>query len=365
MNQSIYNQEPWLAVNFSLFFPGIGQIYSGKRSRGWLLIICSCLCLVLGGWLVFSPTGNTRIGMLFCLAYWLIYIWNFFDAHRCAREANTSEFETARKSSKDPWLAVFLSRFIFPGVGHIYIGKIWLGILLIIIFIIALLIPFLNLLVFGFVIYDAYRISPVHRQISKKFLLSIFAAIIITAAFNIYNPLFMKKFIAESRYISSGSMLPTLQIHDRLIIDKWSYHFQEPQRRDIVIFLPTEALEELYSEAFISRIIGLPGETIELKNGKVYVNNKPLEENYLTSNLNPTETVPENFKYQQTRIDVCPPDRRFLSQPITIPENSYIVMGDNRNNSFDSRCWGYVPRSHITGKVLKRFWPLDSSGKIE
>ncbi|NES07735.1 MAG: signal peptidase I [Okeania sp. SIO2F4] len=67
-------------------------------------------------------------------------------------------------------------------------------------------------------------------------------------------------------------MLPTLQINDRLIIDKWSYNFQEPQRGDIVIFMPTEVLKKQYKDPFIKRIIGLPGETIELKNGKVYVN---------------------------------------------------------------------------------------------
>nr|WP_293159452.1 signal peptidase I [Okeania sp. SIO2C9] len=170
---------------------------------------------------------------------------------------------------------------------------------------------------------------------------------------------------AESRYIPSGVMLPTLEINDRLIIDKWSYNFQEPKRGDIVIFMPTEALKKLYKDPFIKRIIGLPGETIEVKNGKVYVNNKPLEEKYLASAVKPQEKVTGNSKYQQTIIEVCPPDRRFLSKSITLPENSYIVMGDNRNHSYDSRCWGYVPRSNIFGKVFKRFWPINNAGLIE
>ena len=133
-------------------------------------------------------------------------------------------------------------------------------------------------------------------------------------------------------------MLPTLQINDRLIIDKWSYNFQEPERGDIVIFTPTEVLKKQYKDSsvtFVQRIIGLPGETIELKNGKVYVNNKPLEEKYLASAVNPTEKVTDNSEYQQTKIEVCPPKYRFLSKPITLPENSYInsyiVMADNRN----------------------------------
>lgn len=356
MNQSFSNKEPWLAVNLSSFFPGIGQIYSGNISRGWILIICSCLFWVLGIYLlIFNSRTNPIIGIAFLLAYWFLSIWNIFDAHRCARKNNNSQFEKARKNSKDPWLSVFLSRLIFPGVGHIYVGSIWLGILLIIIFIFSSLIPFLAFLVFSFVVYDAYRSSPVHRKISKRFLLSIFAWIIITSAFNFSIPPLLRKFFVESRFIPSGNMLPTLQINDRLIIDKWSYNFQDPERGDIVIFTATEALKKQYKDpsvTFVQRIIGLPGETIELKNGKVYVNNKPLEEKYLASAVNPTEKVTDNSEYQQTTIEVCPPEKRFLSKLITLPENSYIVMADNRNYSYDSRCWGYVHRSNIVGKVF-------------
>ena len=110
MNQSFSNKEPWLAVNLSSFFPGIGQIYSGNISRGWIIIICSCLFWVLGIYLlIFNSTTNPIIGIAFLLAYWFLSIWNLFDAHRCARKNNNSQFEKARKNSKDPWLSVFLS----------------------------------------------------------------------------------------------------------------------------------------------------------------------------------------------------------------------------------------------------------------
>ena len=152
----------------------------------------------------------------------------------------------------------------------------------------------------------------------------------------------IRTFIAEARYIPSGSMLPTLQINDRLIIDKISYDFSNPKRGDIVVFNPTKSLEaENFHVAFIKRVIGLPGDKVEVKNGKVYVNNLPIKENYLEAR----------------------PDYQW--GPVVVPVNSYLVLGDNRNNSYDSHYWGFVPRQNIIGKAMFRFWPFDRIGDIE
>ncbi|MGD1700917.1 signal peptidase I [Dapis sp. BLCC M229] len=175
----------------------------------------------------------------------------------------------------------------------------------------------------------------------------------------------IRQFVAEARYIPSGSMLPTLQINDRLIIDKLGYQFKNPERGDIVVFNPTNELKTQYKDAFIKRIVGLPGDRVELKNGKVYVNDRVVEETYVASDLNPAELEARKVNHQQTRIDVCPPDKRFLSQPVTVPPNSYLVMGDNRNHSYDGRCWGFVPYENIIGRAIFRFWPLDSLGTID
>ncbi len=175
-----------------------------------------------------------------------------------------------------------------------------------------------------------------------------------TVALSILLALGIRTFIAEARWIPSGSMLPTLQINDKLIVDKLSYKFTDPQRGDIVVFSPTEELKiEHYHDAFIKRVIGLPGEKIDLKAGKVYINNQPLPESkYLTAE-------------QRTTIDVCtsgnPP---FLAKPMTIPPNSYLVLGDNRNSSYDSRCWGVVPRDRIIGRAVVRFWPINHVGGL-
>ncbi len=164
----------------------------------------------------------------------------------------------------------------------------------------------------------------------------------------------IRTFVAEARYIPSGSMLPTLEINDRLIIDKLSYHFRDPQRGDIVVFSPTPALrKENFKDAFIKRVIGLPGDTVEIKEGTVYVNNQPLTEPY----------IQEGAEYD------CHPDKSKdynpACGPVTVPQNQYLVLGDNRNNSYDSRYWGFVPRENIIGQAVVRFYPFNRMGGID
>ena len=162
-----------------------------------------------------------------------------------------------------------------------------------------------------------------------------------TVGLSLFLAFGIRTFVAEARYIPSGSMLPTLQINDRLIIDKISYDFSNPKRGDIVVFNPTKTLEqENFHEAFIKRVIGLPGDKVEVKGGKVYVNNTALTENYI-------EALPD---YQWG--------------PVIVPAYSYLVLGDNRNDSYDSHYWGFVPRQNIIGKAMFRFWPFDRLGEI-
>ncbi|MGK7940398.1 MAG: signal peptidase I [Crocosphaera sp.] len=152
----------------------------------------------------------------------------------------------------------------------------------------------------------------------------------------------IRTFVAEARYIPSSSMEPTLQINDRLIIEKLSYHFREPIRGDVVVFNPTEALKaQDFHDAFIKRIIGLPGETVEVKMGKVYVNGEEITETYIAED--------PNYDYG----------------PVEVPEGEYLVLGDNRNNSYDSHYWGFVPKDKIIGKAFVRFWPFNRLGSLD
>ena len=183
--------------------------------------------------------------------------------------------------------------------------------------------------------------TPENTNTAKQHQENPLVELIKTLGLSIFLALGIRTFIAEARYIPSGSMLPTLQINDRLIIDKVGYKFTAPARGDIVVFSPPDVLKQQYKDAFIKRIIGLPGDIVEVKEGKVYVNNQVLPEDYIAEH--------PNYHWG--------PDR--------IPPNQYLVLGDNRNNSYDSHYWGFVPRENIIGKAVVRFWPPNRLGEVD
>jgi len=162
-------------------------------------------------------------------------------------------------------------------------------------------------------------------------------------AIALFLALFIRAFVAEPRYIPSHSMLPTLEVGDRLVVEKISYHFHPPARGEIVVFDPPQQLQiQGYAkdQAFIKRVIGTPGETVQIQNGKVYLNSIPLKEDYIA----------EPPKYQM--------------EAVRVPEDQLFVMGDNRNNSNDSHVWGFLPKQNIIGHACYRFWPLSRIGRI-
>jgi len=156
--------------------------------------------------------------------------------------------------------------------------------------------------------------------------------------------LFVYLLILQPHKIKGNSMEPNLHDGEYLLTDKLTYRFGLPQRGDIIVFKPPVNQEDEY----IKRIIGLPGETISIKNGKFYINDKELDEKYLPS-------------------DIYTKGKSFLQndKEITVPENSYFVAGDNREYSSDSRYWGFITKSEITGKAWFIYWPVNKMGIIK
>ena len=147
--------------------------------------------------------------------------------------------------------------------------------------------------------------------------------------------LLIKTFLFQAFYIPSESMVPTLKVHDRVLVNKLSYKLHPVHRGDIVVFkAPPHADPGI--DDLVKRVIGLPGDTVAGHGGHVFINNKQLPEKYL-----PAGTFTSDF---EARV---------------IPKNSYWVMGDNRGNSKDSRSFGFITKKQIVGRVFLRIWPLN------
>ena len=142
--------------------------------------------------------------------------------------------------------------------------------------------------------------------------------------------LIIRQFAFQTSEVMSGSMVPTLEVHDRVIVNKLIFKFREPKRGEIILFKSTIDPKK----DFIKRLIGLPGEEIALRNGMLLINGKVIPQKQW------------NIIWDSTNFG-----------PKKIPEGSYFFMGDNRPGSYDSRFWGYVPKKYIIGKAFVRVWP--------
>ena len=153
----------------------------------------------------------------------------------------------------------------------------------------------------------------------------------------VFIALMIHLFLAQATRVEGYSMEPTLRGQERLVIEKLSFHFHEPERGDIVVL----RVPQYGKEMLIKRVIGLPGDTIAVENGEVFLNGTVLEEDYING----------------------PP--RGSYGPEVVPADSVFVMGDNRNNSNDSRSFGPIPHENIVGRAWIRYWPLQEIGIME
>ena len=179
-----------------------------------------------------------------------------------------------------------------------------------------------------------------------------------TVVFVVIAVIIIRFFLGEIRWIPSLSMYPTLDIKDRIFVERLTRSYATPKRGDIMIFYPpsTELSYDAWSlfkrligfgctdVAFVKRVIGMPGDKYEIKpdeNGiyHVYINDKILEENYVKSDYSK-----------------CEPHMN--CGPATIPPKQYLMLGDNRGNSEDGRYWGLLPEDRFIGRAKFRFWPL-------
>ncbi len=149
--------------------------------------------------------------------------------------------------------------------------------------------------------------------------------------------LLINLFVGQATRVEGQSMEPNLHSDQRLVVEKVSYRFHGPERFDVVVLKVPSQGEEL----LIKRVIGLPGETVEIKNGRVYINGEELEEPFITS-----ETRPGRYSR------------------VTVPPLHVFVLGDNRDHSNDSRSFGPVPIGNIVGRAWLSYWPPEEIGLV-
>jgi signal peptidase I len=177
-------------------------------------------------------------------------------------------------------------------------------------------------------------------RIAIDWVVTIVGAVAIVLAIKawVVNPYRIPSSSMETTLHCAGAGLGcTARFSDRVLANRFIYHFMDPERGDIVVFeTPQQARRQCGAGGtFVKRIIALPGETWEMRSGFVYINGKRLEEPYVHRDRRDADTLP----------------------PEKIPDDSYFVMGDNRSQSCDSRVWGALPRSNLIGKVFAVYWP--------
>lgn len=328
-------KDRWLAVNLSLLLPGLGQFYLNQVLKGAGFVLGFITCLGWAVWSILAANGNTVTGLWLVAIAATIYGFSLVDAHRGAQPVSIQSSKT-----KNVWYGVFLSQ-VLPGLGHLYLDRALIGGLFLILGVgLALwantqsaLIP-LACSVWAVATYHTFRSAARKVATSLGLILLISLGLLFTRLTLGMAPVWFSQAV-EQCIVPSESMLPTLKVSDRIFVRKAAD--DRPKTGDIVVFrIPKEAATLLRTSPdtlFVKRIIGLPGQQVQVSAGQVWINQQPLAEPY--------GPMPVSYEWG----------------PAIIPKNTYFVLGDNRDASADSHVWGVLPAADLVGNAYKIYWP--------
>lgn len=344
MHRSEPIQDCWLAVNLSWLMPGMGQCYGNQWTKGLIIFAVFWVLVIHALWSLLAAEGDT------VRAFWLLgaaagaYLLNVWDAF--ATVGRPLYPLGNKRSGQDVWYGVFLSQ-ILPGLGHFYLKQAVMGgVFLALGVAIALianqqpvLLPMACTL-WSVASYHAYRTTPLSSgknpsRSAQMLMVVVLGSLLLRLTIGSL-PLWIDQAVMQC-IVPSESMLPTLQVSDRMFVGRDDLY--TPKAGDIVVFnAPPNAAEMLEVDAdtlFVKRVVGLPGQKILIRGGKVWINDRPLEEDYTNAPV------------------------RYRWGPALIPPGAYFVLGDNRNESADSHVWGFLPREYIVGEAYKIYWPAE------
>jgi len=343
------NKEPWLAVNLSYFFAGIGQIYAGKIRRGVIMLTMLATMTVLALWHIFSAHGDLPTGISYAIVAGGLYLWNLYDAFISARNNNSEQYEQERRASRDPWLALLLSQIV-PGFGHLYLRETIPGILLVglsaILYVFvqySVLLGILGVILGGLAGLHAYYQAPVRRENSNKPVLALVTAIIIYGTIATSIPFYFNHNIVRNFTTSSTDMVPSIYPQDRFFVRPLSP--DKYKRGDIMVFeIPGDT-----TRVYVRRLVAFANEQVEIRSDSVLVVNG----------------IEVSFPTEKNLAFIPGGQYAVSGRPFTVPANSYFFLADNSREGKDSRQFGAIKQSEIIGKVYKIYLPLYRAGPVE
>lgn len=364
------NKEPWLAGSLSWLLPGIGQLYAGAYFRGAMLIVFTSFLYMF--WLtslIAAGTSPVVSVVLNLCVYIILPVYACENAFRTAKRHNTNDFERERTSSKDPWLAVFLS-VLLPGLGHAYLRRVGFLVFYAVSFLVLYAIAMRT--VYAFPAYVLLRaIVCAHAYIdcritgSKTRLPMVIFALLLVAVYcvtGLFIPQVQGIFVTENYGpIVGSSMEPTLPAGAKCIVNKLTYRWKDPAVGDIVMFTIPDNPHVDNSISASKRIVAKGGESVQVIDGQIYVDGK-FRERWNSPDRSAM------YSNQSLPIDFYGPNNPYLNhgvaEPYSVPQDHYFVLGDNRRYSVDSRCYGAIAKENIIGRVVKISWPPRLIGRV-
>jgi len=283
---------------------------------------------------------------------------------------------------RKPWASAFITFFLGPMLGMFYLGKATIGLLYIPLFIVVGLAPFilmhfgiidvdpdnaLTIVYYGFVSVGAIHAYIIAKRnasnVPDKWYARWYSLILVLYILPIVAALLFRAFLFEPFHIPSISMSPTVQLGDYLFAKKYAYFSHVPERGDVIVFKSPQNL----SLTYIKRIVGMPGDAIQIKNGRLFINNAEITQQSTNSFryiddgniiLVPKykESLPENLSYEIIRFGGNPECDD--TEVIQVSTGNYFVLSDNRDRGMDSRFteFGLIPEKNITGKAAMVMW---------
>ena len=185
------------------------------------------------------------------------------------------------------------------------------------------------------------------RRLSRRQALVEWAVIVVVA---LVAALLIKTFAIQAFFIPSPSMVPTLRVGDRVLVNKLAYDFHPVHPGDLIVFRRPPGDTSSNIDDLIKRVVALPGQKVFVSDCRVYINGKQLAQPYLPSG------------WEQPSSPYCTTWPGVWPNPYKVPKGDYFVMGDNRADSYDSRYWGPLPGSYIVGRAFVRIWPFGRFG---